>query len=80
MKGLGSSEHHRDSVRESRQLGAERRGGQRRSSDARNCAQWFARFEEPRTEPTRPANRDQIRLLEEKLEAVRRLVTGEQIP
>ena len=78
MKGVGSSENHGDSVRESFQLGAEPRGGQRRSSDTRNCAQWFARFEERWTEPTRPASRDQLRLLEEKLAAVRRLVTGEQ--
>ena len=78
MKGVGASEHHGDSVRESRQLSAELRGGQRRSSDARNCAQWFARFEERCTEPSRPASRDDVRLLEEKLEAVRRLVTDEQ--
>jgi len=79
VKRVGASEHHGDSVRESRQFGAELRGGQRRSSDARNCAQWFARFEECWTESTRPASRQEIRLLEEQLKSLRRLVTGEQI-
>jgi hypothetical protein len=51
-----------------------------RSRDERNCAQWFARLEERSDEPTgRPSHSDVLRLRKE-LEALRRLVTGEQIP
>lgn len=50
------------------------------SYDARNCAQWFARFEERSEEPTGRPSRSEVRRLRKELEALRRLVTGEQIP
>jgi len=49
------------------------------SHDARNCAQWFARFEE-RSEPKGRPSRSEVQRLHKELEALRRLVTGEQIP
>jgi hypothetical protein len=51
-----------------------------RSRDERNCAQWFARFEERREEPTGRPSHSEVRRLRKELEALRRLVTGEQIP
>jgi hypothetical protein len=50
------------------------------SYDARNCAQWFARFEERSEEPVGRPGRSEVRRLRKELEALRRLVTGEQIP
>lgn len=50
------------------------------SYDARNCAQWFARFEERSEGPTGRPSRSEVRRLRKELEALRRLVTGEQIP
>jgi len=50
------------------------------SHDARNCALWFARFEERSEEPTGRPSRSEVRRLRKELEALRRLVTGEQIP
>jgi len=50
------------------------------SSDARNCAQWFTRFEERSGEPTGRPTHSEVRRLRKELEALRRLVTGEQIP
>ena len=51
-----------------------------RSRDERNCAQWFTRFEERREEPTGRPSHSEVRRLRKELEALRRLVTGEQIP
>jgi hypothetical protein len=51
-----------------------------RSRDERNCAQWFARFEERRAEPAGRPSRSEVRRLQRELAALRRLVTGEQIP
>jgi hypothetical protein len=80
VNGVGASRYHRDSFSKSGQLGTEAGTGPRLSLDARNCAQWFARFEARCTESARGASRDEIRLLEKELEAMRRLATGEQIP
>jgi hypothetical protein len=51
-----------------------------RSRDERNCAQWFARFEERRAEPICRPSHSEVRRLRKELAALRRLVTGEQIP
>lgn len=51
-----------------------------RARDERNCAQWFARFEERCEEPTGRPSRSEVRRLQKELAALRRLVTGEQIP
>ena len=51
-----------------------------RSRDERNCAGWFARFEERRAEPTGRPSHSEVRRLQKELAALRRLVTGEQIP
>jgi hypothetical protein len=51
-----------------------------RSRDERNCAKWFARFDERNEEPTGRPSHSEIRRLRKELEALRRLVTGEQIP
>jgi len=50
------------------------------SYDARNCAQWFARFEERSERPRGRPSWSEVRRLQKELEALRRLVTGEQIP
>jgi hypothetical protein len=63
-----------------RLTGTTRDGARSRSRDEHNCAQWFARFDERSGEPTgRPTHRE-VRRLRKELEALRRLVTGEQIP
>jgi hypothetical protein len=62
-----------------RLAGTTRDGARSRSRDERNCAQWFARFEERSEEPTGRSNRSEVRRLRKELEALRRLVTGEQI-
>lgn len=51
-----------------------------RGRDASNCARWFARFDERSTEATRRPSASEVRRLQTELEALRRLVTGEQIP
>jgi len=51
-----------------------------RARNERNCAQWFARFEERREAPAGRPSHSEIRRLRKELEALRRLVTGEQIP
>ena len=63
-----------------RLAGTTRDGVRSRSRDERNCAQWFARFEERREEPTGRPSHSEVRRLRKELEALRRLVTGEQIP
>ena len=63
-----------------RLAGTTRDGARSRSRDERNCAQWFARFEERREAPAGRPSRSEIRRLRKELEALRRLVTGEQIP
>jgi hypothetical protein len=63
-----------------RPAGATRDVARSRSRDERNCAQWFARFEEHREEPAGRPSRSEVRRLRKELEALRRLVTGEQIP
>ena len=57
-----------------------RDGARSRSRDERNCAQWFARFEERSEEPAGRPSRSEVRRLQKELAALRRLVTGEQIP
>jgi hypothetical protein len=63
-----------------RLAGATRDVARSRSRDERNCAQWFARFEERREEPTGRPSHNEVRRLRKELEALRRLVTGGQIP
>ena len=63
-----------------RLAGTTRDGARSRSRDERNCAQWFARFDERREESTGGPNHSEVRRLQKELEALRRLVTGEQIP
>ena len=48
--------------------------------DQRNCAQWFSRPGERREAPMGRPSRSEVRRLRKELEALRRLVTGEQIP
>ena len=64
---------------DSRLAGTTRDVARSRSRDERNCAQWFARFEERRAEPTGRPSQSEVRRLRKELEALRRLVTGEQI-
>jgi len=64
---------------DSRLAGTTRDGARSRSRDESNCAQWFARFEERSEEPTGRSTRSEVRRLRKELEALRRLVTGEQI-
>ncbi len=66
--------------RDGSQAGSPRDGARSRSRDERNCAQWFDRFEERRDEPTGRPGHGEVRRLRKELEALRRLVTGEQIP
>jgi hypothetical protein len=47
------------------------------SHDARNCAQWFASFEERSEELKGLPSHSEVRRLRKELEALRRLVTGE---
>jgi hypothetical protein len=63
-----------------RLAGTTRDGARSRSRDERNCALWFARFEERSEEPAGRPSRSEVRRLRKELEALRRLVTGEQIP
>ena len=57
-----------------------RAGARSLTREERNCAQWFARLEERCGASTgRPSN-SEVRRLRKELEALRRLVTGEQIP
>ncbi len=51
-----------------------------RARDERNCAQWFTRFDERCEEPTGRPSHSEVRRLRKEFEALRRLVTGEQIP
>jgi hypothetical protein len=60
--------------------GTTRDGARSRPRDERNCAQWFARFDERSEEPTGRPSHSEVRRLRKELEALRRLVTGEQIP
>jgi hypothetical protein len=66
----------------SRTQGVRLHGGLARvgTSEARNCAQWFARFEQHSEEPAGRPSRSEVRRLRKEIEALRRLVTGEQIP
>ena len=63
-----------------RPAGTTRDGARSRSRDERNCAKWFARFDERSEESTGRPSHSEIRRLRKELEALRRLVTGEQIP
>ena len=51
-----------------------------RSREERNCARWVDRFEERHAESTGRFSRSEVEGLRKELEALRRLVTGEQIP
>jgi hypothetical protein len=62
-----------------RLAGTPRDGARSRSRDERNCAEWFARFEERHKVPTGRPSHSEVRRLRKELEALRRLVTGEQI-
>lgn len=55
----------------SRLVGATRDVARSRSRDERNCAQWFARFEEHREEPTGRSSRSEVRRLRKELEAMK---------
>lgn len=80
MNGAGSANRRWDRSqggRRSRNVSRVNRYG---SYDARNCAQWFARFEERSGGPDGRPSRSEVRRLRKELEALRRLVTGEQIP
>jgi hypothetical protein len=59
---------------------ATRDGARPLSREERNCARWFDRFEERRTESTGRFGRTEVEGLRKEIEALRRLVTGEQIP
>jgi hypothetical protein len=63
-----------------RPAGTTRDGARSHSRDERNCAKWFARFDERSEEPTGRPSHSEIRRLRKEFEALRRLVTGEQIP
>lgn len=80
MNGAGSSNRRWDRSRGGRQPRNVSQADPYGSYDARNCAQWFARFEERSKEPTGRPSRSEVRRLRKELEALRRLVTGEQIP
>jgi hypothetical protein len=64
---------------EGRMAGTTRDVARTRARDERNCAQWFARFEERSEGPTGRPSHSEVRRLRKELEALRRLVTGEQI-
>lgn len=51
-----------------------------RSREERNCATWFARLDERSEQPSGRPSHSEIRRLRKELAALRRLVTGEQIP
>ena len=78
MNGSPSSRQHRSGDGPTR--GTTCDDTRSRSREERNCAQWFARFEERSEEPTGRPSRSEVRQLRKELEALRRLVTGEQIP
>ncbi len=80
MNGAGSANRRWDRNRGGRQPRGSSRADPYGSYDARNCAQWFARFEERSEQPKGRPNRSEVRRLQKELEALRRLVTGEQIP
>jgi predicted trehalose synthase len=63
-----------------RLAGTPRDGARSHSRDERNCAQWFARFDERSEGAAGRPSRSEVRWLRKELEALRRLVTGEQIP
>ncbi len=63
-----------------RPAGTARAGARSLSREERNCAQWFARFEERCGGSTGRLSNSEVRRLRKELEALRRLVTGEQIP
>jgi hypothetical protein len=78
--GPQSSAGRHSTVRLRRGRGLVRGSDTYRSYDARNCAQWFARLEERSEGPKGRPSRSEVRRLQRELEALRRLVTGEQIP
>ena len=80
MNGAGSANRRWDRSQGGRRSRNVSRADPYGSYDARNCAQWFARFEERSEEPKGRPSRSEIRRLQKELEALRRLVTGEQIP
>lgn len=80
MSGTGSASRRWDRREGGRQSRTVRGADPRGSYDARNCALWFARFEERTGEPAGRPSRSEVRRLRRELEALRRLVTGEQIP
>ena len=57
-----------------------RDGARSRSREERHCATWFARFDERSEKPGGRPSHSEVRRLRKELEALRRLVTGEQIP
>lgn len=78
MNGLPSSRQPRSG--DARLTGTARDVTRSRNHYERNCAQWFARLEERSEEPTGRPSHSEVRQLRKELEALRRLVTGEQLP
>ncbi len=78
MSRTASSRQRRNG--DGRLAGTTRDGARSRSRDERNCARWFARFDEHSEESAGRPSRSEVRRLRKELEALRRLVTGEQIP
>jgi hypothetical protein len=78
--GSGAANRRWDRRQGGRRLKNVSRSDTCRSYDTRNCVQWFARFEERTERPTGRPSRSEVRRLHKELEALRRLVTGVQIP
>jgi hypothetical protein len=78
MSRTASSNQRRNG--DGRPAGTARAGARSLSREERNCAQWFARFEERSGGSTGRLSNSEVRRLRKELEALRRLVTGEQIP
>jgi hypothetical protein len=55
-------------------------GGQRITRDQQNCARWFDNLDRRDVRPAGRPSHGEIRRLWKELEALRRLVDGEQIP
>jgi hypothetical protein len=80
VNGAGSANRGWDCSQGGRRFRNANRADPYGSYDARNCAEWFARFEERSEEQKGRPSRSEVRRLRKELEALRRLVTGEQIP
>ena len=80
VRGSGPANRRWDRNRGSRWPRGSSRADPYASYDARNCAHWFARFEERSEVPKASPKPSEVRRLQKAVEALRRLVTGEQIP